>query len=306
MSAEVWIQLWSGTMGAVFGAVFGAGTAVLVLFWSNKHQSKLSMAALEEQARLAKTQMEEQARLAQAQLVDQREERRETREIEALSELLQFISMLVEEEPQDLKFISGLVRRCDQLTLNSRHEVASHWSKTMHASQLGVTRHPLAEAISTLLALRQITSEVEAGIASLYGGTFPTEMNGLLGGRALGWHQFRSDIARTLQSALQWQSLSDKKKCTLFDGIRDRERLTAAKFVAAVSLLLSARGYNDIMWNGLSISDDFRPHRSLIGAFPVSHDVQAHAAVSPDFEERFDRLCARLPELRPAAGVPAH
>lgn len=73
----VWVQLWSGTVGAIVSAGVAALVAVLVLTRSNAHQQKL---AAEGMAR--------QKELAEHQLAEQREEAGRVRERAALSEVV--------------------------------------------------------------------------------------------------------------------------------------------------------------------------------------------------------------------------
>lgn len=56
----VWVQLWSGAVGAIFSAAAAAAVAVMVLARSNAHQRKLASEALEHQKILGEQQLAEQ------------------------------------------------------------------------------------------------------------------------------------------------------------------------------------------------------------------------------------------------------
>lgn len=70
-SDEIWLlQLWSGA----FAAAGSGAVAVLVLYWSNRHQSKLAEIARRQAAHLAGEQLEAQERAMRRQLDEQRDE----------------------------------------------------------------------------------------------------------------------------------------------------------------------------------------------------------------------------------------
>lgn len=71
MSGATWGQLWSGIFGAVIGALAAAAVALLVVWLSNRHQKKLSDAAMREQQRLAWEALNEQGRIANAAIREQ-------------------------------------------------------------------------------------------------------------------------------------------------------------------------------------------------------------------------------------------
>lgn len=57
---SVWVQLWSGTVGAIVSAGMAALVAVMVLTRSNTHQRKLAAEALAHQKALGEQQLAEQ------------------------------------------------------------------------------------------------------------------------------------------------------------------------------------------------------------------------------------------------------
>ncbi|MBT2536248.1 hypothetical protein [Arthrobacter sp. ISL-69] len=84
-SDEIWLlQLWSGAFAAA-----GSGlVAVLVLYWSNRHQSKLAEIARRQAAHLAGEQLEAQERAMRRQLDEQRAEASKARYFAATGDLV--------------------------------------------------------------------------------------------------------------------------------------------------------------------------------------------------------------------------
>lgn len=92
---DVWVQLWSGTVGAIVSAGVAALVAVLVLTSSNAHQRKLAAEAARKQEKTAIRQLDEQYALAAQQLAEQRFEARRVREQAALAEIISTAESLV-------------------------------------------------------------------------------------------------------------------------------------------------------------------------------------------------------------------
>lgn len=84
-SDEIWLlQLWSGAFAAA-----GSGlVAVLVLYWSNRHQSKLAERGRRQVAHLANEQLEAQERALRRQLDEQRAEASKARYFAATGDLI--------------------------------------------------------------------------------------------------------------------------------------------------------------------------------------------------------------------------
>ena len=191
------IQLWSGIWGAIFGAVLGGVFTLLILMITINSQKSsaadeaerqagvaqarldqeaaIAAARLEQQALDSRTQLEQQAVQLANQLAGQREEKRESREIEAVSDLLMFVTSLVHDWPTDLSFVPELVRRCDRLTLNTSEVVSELWRQTKIDDKLGISRHPLARALTLSFALEQVSSIGLNRLEALYGGTIPKD-----------------------------------------------------------------------------------------------------------------------------------
>lgn len=105
-SDEIWLlQLWSGAIGSFVGAVIGGLVALIVVSLANRHQKRLSEAAMDLQKRLARealAEQREQSRIAleeqreslQTQLRENRAEASKTREIAALADLIPSLGSL--------------------------------------------------------------------------------------------------------------------------------------------------------------------------------------------------------------------
>ena len=84
-SDETWLlYLWSGA----FSAAVSGGVAVLVLYWSTRHQSKLAEIARRQAAHLAGEQLEAQERSMRLQLDEQRAEASKARYFAATGDLV--------------------------------------------------------------------------------------------------------------------------------------------------------------------------------------------------------------------------
>lgn len=84
-SDEIWLlQLWSGAFAAAGSGVI----AVLVLYWSNRHQSKLAERARRQAAHLAAEQLEAQEQGLRRQLDEQRAEASKARYFAATGDLI--------------------------------------------------------------------------------------------------------------------------------------------------------------------------------------------------------------------------
>lgn len=84
-SDEIWLlQLWSGA----FAAAGSGAVAVLVLYWSNRHQTKLAAIARRQAAYLAGEQLEAQELSMRRQLDEQRAEASKARYFAATGDLV--------------------------------------------------------------------------------------------------------------------------------------------------------------------------------------------------------------------------
>ena len=235
-------QLWSGIWGAIFGAVLG-GLVTLLILWvtivSQKRraedeadrQAAVSAARAEQQMRDSRAQLEQQAKKLAAQLSAQRDERRESREIEAVGDLLQFVTTLVHQWPVDLSFVPELVRRCDQLTLSANDYVGGHWRVTKSRDELGVTRHPLAEALTVALALEQVAPIGVGMVADLYGGEIPTQFRKWFGPPGQNREGLIVQLNYLSKHLLRWQFLSDAEKLAAFSYLPRSISARAGSFI---------------------------------------------------------------------------
>lgn len=64
ISCGTWTQLWSGTIGALTSAILAAGVALLVVWLTNKHQSKLAARAVAAQKEIAADALRDQMKRA--------------------------------------------------------------------------------------------------------------------------------------------------------------------------------------------------------------------------------------------------
>jgi hypothetical protein len=85
ISAADWLELWSGTIGALVSAVAAALVAWLVVRATNKHQGEIAKAALKAQREDAATALIVQRELLQQELREQREESRRSERTQALA-----------------------------------------------------------------------------------------------------------------------------------------------------------------------------------------------------------------------------
>lgn len=245
MSDDFMTQLWSGTYGALFGAILGGAVAVLIVLLTNHSQSKSAQRALDERARASRDLLSQQALASKAALDDQkkaqRKEKRETREFEAVAQLLQFMTSLLDERPDDLGFVSELVRRCDQLTLSSHKKVAKNWRTTFKRDQLGVSRHPFAETIATAIALQQVRVTVQDRLAIHFGGPPPRDLikRFLPRDRRFSWDEIVPMFNSASAEMLNWQYLSNDAKIAVFKPHRERVKRAAENFVVGIYLLES-------------------------------------------------------------------
>ena len=249
MFNDIGIQLWSGVWGAIFGAILG-GIFTLLILWitivSQKgtaraeatRESEAATARLNQQVTDAAARLEQQKTDSSKQLSDQREEKRETREFEAVSELLEFLTALQHDKPRDFAFVRELVRLCDRLTLSSNTVVGEDWKTTESGDRLGATRHPLAQSLAIILALEQVGPAMVALLDDLYNHELP--------------FQFRMAVRRTMDpmvtldkelnslasSLLSWQNLRDDEKKSQFDGIQTVSTAGAVKLLIVIERLL--------------------------------------------------------------------
>ena len=89
------MDLWSGVIGAALSAVLAALVAVLVVWRTNKHQSKLAATALRRQAKSAKKALKSQRRLLQEQLDEQRRSELNNRALEAIVAIVELSNELL-------------------------------------------------------------------------------------------------------------------------------------------------------------------------------------------------------------------
>ncbi|TFB67198.1 hypothetical protein E3N86_00035 [Cryobacterium sp. Hz7] len=284
MTNDVWLQLWSGAIGAVVGAVMGGVSAILVLYFTNKHQAGLSQIALEQQADGLKDQ-----------LLSQREERRETREIEAVAELLEFITKLLHDQPEDLSFVPDLVRRCDQLTLNSSDEVGKHWRTTSKFDVLGVSRHPYAETLTVKIALNQVLSVFIPAMDVQYGGELPVPLRNLLREDTVSWVGMTQSLGYVSASLLRWQYMTIDEKIAVF-GSRPWAERAAANFMTL--------SWELAWWDGSSPQDFWRSDKidpriqDLFKWVSSEQFAAASKETTPLYNRLFEEACVEEPALR--------
>lgn len=284
MTSDVWLQLWSGTIGAVVGAVVGGVSAILVLHFSNKHQSALSRIALDLQAEGLKDQ-----------LSAQREERRETREIEAVAELLQFTTKLLHEEPGDLSFVAELVRRCDQLTLNSSDEVGKHWRTTSRFDTLGVSRHPYAESLTVSIALNQVLAVFIPAMDVQYGGELPARLRHLLREDMVSWKGMTQSLGKVSACLLRWQFMSVEEKIAVFNERPWAEKAAANFLNLSYELAWSDGSSEQDFWRSDKIDYRIQDLFKWVSAEQIS---AAAEATTPIFQQLFEEACIQDSDLR--------
>lgn len=144
---DVWIQLWSGTVGAIVSAGVAALVAVLVLTSSNAHQRKLAAEAARKQEETANRQLDEQYALAAQQLAEQRFEAKRVREQAALAEVISTAESLVIFATQSSEVVrshtpvvqSAMARWRIELGVSPMEQEVRKWS-----SFLVITAHDLA------------------------------------------------------------------------------------------------------------------------------------------------------------------
>jgi hypothetical protein len=240
--SEFELQLWSGTIGAVGGSVLGMIAAVVVLQMTNHHQKKLSEDERGIQEQQAKKQLEDQERQSERKLKDQRDESRVQRELDAVADLLKVITDLLAEKPDTMAFTTELVRSCDRLTLSSTERVSSRWRDTASFDALGVSRHPLAEALAVAIAVGQIGGPLRRDLAEEHGGEVPRELWTVVGINRVSWNMINATFASVCGTLLSWPHLTDDQKAVAFDAKRDWAVRTAREVAVAADLIRGGDG----------------------------------------------------------------
>lgn len=137
ISCGSWLSLWSGATGAFVGAVLAAGVALLVVWLTNKHQSKLSAASLDAQ----KTSLE-------VQLAEQRHEASKARELAAIADLVAATHNMwwTVDDPRGL---SGLVAKSHAAAIRWRLEGTLGDSRIVENCVLSISRAVGVHSIAT-------------------------------------------------------------------------------------------------------------------------------------------------------------
>lgn len=86
--ATTWLELWSGSIGALVSAIGAAVVAWLVVKATNRHQGEIARAALEAQRADATEALRVQRELLEQQISEQRQEARWAEKTRALSEFV--------------------------------------------------------------------------------------------------------------------------------------------------------------------------------------------------------------------------
>ena len=211
--------------------------AVVVLQMTNHYQKKLSEEEKELQDRRAEKQLENQERLSEKKLRDQRDESRVQRELDAVADLLKLITDVLAEKPVTMAFTAELVRSCDRLTLSSTERVSSRWRNTASFDALGVSRHPLAEALAITIAVGQLRGPLRQELSSAHDGELPRELWAVFGISRVSWNMITSTFASVCGTLLSWPNLTDDQKAVAFDAKRDWAARMAREVAVAADLV---------------------------------------------------------------------
>ena len=294
MGYEIWLQLWSGTIGALVAAVVGGVAAVVVLQVTIRNQTQQFEKARIRQVEDAATQLEQQIR-------SQRNERREAREFDEIVETLQLLMTTLREKPKTLDFLPELVRQCDRLTMSSPQEVSDRWRNTADFDEIGISRHPLSESLATVIALRQVS---HFAISAMREAARPEDASLILTtlSKAIPtWRQIHLGYASLPADMLRWQFISDKEKVETFARRLTWAGESAARFLITANLLENQFGIQDTLtsrnespvFNALTRSG-FTVHARIINRTGVGFTAPMRVRMEPRFAADLERMRSRL------------
>lgn len=248
MSIDFLIQLWSGTFGAIVGAVVGAVVAVVVLRRTNDNARVLNR----ESIAAAKAESDRAVVLQTAQfneqLVAQGDEQRRAREIQAVAELLEFMSTKLQSPRIGMDVIPPLMVLCNRLTLNSTLYVSRKWlSEGAVNTHLAprVLRHPLAAALVPWIAAHRFALTFPNTARSPLDedreeDEDPTPLLPLISGVGTDFGPMHRAVELVTREMLHWNHMTDDEKVECFRSINLISAEKCSMVMAGANLLLGA------------------------------------------------------------------